>query len=205
MFLDIGANVGWHSFFLGKAGYEVIAFEVSNYNNYILKKNFCLNKDIKITIINKGIGLENQKCLLYHPLSNIGNGIISCLEQRNTNEKNKNLVEEVKITKLSNYINFLSNKNLGLIKIDIEGAEGKAIISGIELISKYHVPFLFIEFTPDYLKLQGTDPKFFLEIFENNGYKISKYDFLSKKYSSIDELLKINSTNLYIIYSKFIE
>ena len=148
---------------------------------------------------------KNQKCLLYHPLSNIGNGIITCVEQRNTNEKNKNLVEEVKITKLSNYINFLSNKNLGLIKIDIEGAEGKAIISGIELISKYHVPFLFIEFSPHFMKLQGTDPKFFLEIFEKNGYKISKYDFLSKKYSSIDELLKINSTNLYFIYSKFLE
>lgn len=206
MFLDIGANVGWHSFFLGKAGYEIIAFEASNVNNYILKKNFCLNNDIKITIINKGIGLKNEKCLLDHPLSNIGNGgIISCLEQRNITKNNKKLIEEVKITKLSNYINFLSKKNLGLIKIDIEGAEGKAIISGIELITKYHVPFLFIEFAPYYMKLQGTDPKFFLELFLNNGYKISKYDFLSKKYSSIDELLKIETTNLYFIYSKFLE
>ena len=99
----------------------------------------------------------------------------------------------------------MSKKNLGLIKIDIEGAEGKAIISGIELITKYHVPFLFIEFAPYYMKLQGTDPKFFLELFLNNGYKISKYDFLSKKYSSIDELLKIETTNLYFIYSKFLE
>lgn len=206
MFLDIGANVGWHSFFLGKAGYEIIAFEASNVNNYILKKNFCLNNDIKITIINKGIGLKNEKCLLDHPLSNIGNGgIISCLEQRNITKNNKKLIEEVKITKLSNYINFLSKKNLGLIKIDIEGAEDKAIISGIELITKYHVPFLFIEFAPYYMKLQGTDPKFFLELFLNNGYKISKYDFLSKKYSSIDELLKIETTNLYFIYSKFLE
>ena len=205
MVLDIGANVGWYSFFLGKAGYEIFAFEVSNTNNYILKKNFCLNKDIKITIINKGIGLEEEKCLLHHPLSNIGNAVILCDEQTNIINKNKNLTEEVKFTKLTNYINFLSKKNLGLIKIDIEGAEGKAIISGIELISKYHVPFLFIEFAPHFMKLQGTDPKLLLEIFENNGYKISKYDFLSKKYSSIDELLKIKSTNLYFIYSKFLE
>ena len=30
--LDIGANVGWYSFYLGNAGYEIIAFEVSKIN-----------------------------------------------------------------------------------------------------------------------------------------------------------------------------
>ena len=38
--MDIGANVGWYSFYLGNAGYEIIAFEVSKINNYILKKTF---------------------------------------------------------------------------------------------------------------------------------------------------------------------
>ena len=51
--LDIGANVGWYSFYFSKMGYELISFEVSHTNDYILKKNFCLNKDSKITIINK--------------------------------------------------------------------------------------------------------------------------------------------------------
>ena len=53
--------------------------------------------------------------------------------------------------------------------------------------------------------MQETDPKTFLEIFINNDYLISTYDFLSKRYSSVDDLLKISRANLYIVYSKFLE
>ena len=202
--LDIGANIGWYSFYLGKAGYKIISFEVSHINNYILKKNYCLNNDINITIINKGIGLEEEKCLLHHPPSNVGNAVILCGENANIANKKEMLTEEVKFTKLKNYISFLTKINLALIKMDIEGSEGKAIISGIELISKYHIPFLFIEFNQNYLKMQGTEPKQFLEIFEKNGYKFCKNDFFCKTYLSMDELLKLSTTNLYIIYSKFL-
>ena len=38
--LDIGANVGWYSFYFSKMGYELISFEVSHTNDYILKKIF---------------------------------------------------------------------------------------------------------------------------------------------------------------------
>lgn len=198
--LDIGANIGWYSFYLGKAGYKIISFEVSHINNYILKKNFCLNIDINITIINKGIGLEEEKCLLHHPSANVGNAVILCGEKANIANKKEMLTEEVKFTKLKNYISFLTKMNLALIKMDIEGSEGKAIISGIELISKYHIPFLFIEFNQNYLKMQGTEPKQFLEIFETNGYKFCKNDFFCKTYLSLEELLKLSTINLYIIY-----
>ena len=201
--LDIGANIGWYSLVLGKIGYELLSFEVSNINNYILRKNFCLNKDINITIINKGIGLEEENCILHHPTQNIGDAIILCGENANI-PKNINFIEKIKFTRLSNYIPFLEKKNLALIKLDIEGSEGKAIISGIELITKYHVPFIFLEFVPDYLKIQGTDPKDFLEIFENNGYNISITDFLSKTYLPINQILKLSDINLYIVYSGFI-
>ena len=36
--LDIGANIGWYSFYFAKASYELISFEVSHINDYILKK-----------------------------------------------------------------------------------------------------------------------------------------------------------------------
>ena len=204
--LDIGANVGWYSFYFSKMGYELISFEVSHTNDYILKKNFCLNKDSKITIINKGIGLKEEKCLLRHPPWNEGNGIILCGDNNKISGNSKEyLTESVEFTKLSNYIPYLSKKNLALIKLDVEGSEGKVINSGIELITKYHVPFLFVEFTIDYLKMQGTDPKTLLEIFINNDYLISTYNFLSKRYSSIDDLLKVSRADLYIVYSKFLE
>ena len=203
--LDIGANVGWYSFYLANDGYKLYSFEVSRINSYILKKNFCLNENINVTIINKGIGLKEEKCLLHHPSHNIGNAVILCGENAKISRNTKNLTEEVEFTKLSNYYDFLSEKNIALIKLDVEGSEGKVINSGIEFISKYHVPFLIVEFNNDYLKLQGTDPKKILEIFEQNGYLFSKGDFFSKTYLSIDQILKLKSPNLYIIYSKFLE
>ena len=203
--LDIGANVGWYSFYLANAGYELFSFEVSHINGYIIKKNFCLNQTLKITLINKGIGLQEEKCFLHHPSNNIGNAVILCGENGNIAVKKEKLTEEVEFTKLSNYYSFLSKKNLALIKLDVEGSEGKVIESGIEFISKYKVPFLFVEFRNDYLKLQGTDPKEFLEMFEKNGYLFSIDDFFCKKYLSIDVLLKIKSTDLFIVHKSILE
>ena len=65
-----------------------------------------------------------------------------------------------------------------------------------------------MEFTPNSLKLHGTDPKEFLKIFEQNGYKISTNNFLSKDYLSIDDIISKSNAgmlNLYIIHSKIME
>ena len=203
--IDIGANVGWYSFYLANSGYELYSFEASRINNYILKKNFCLNESNKITIINKGISTENEKCLLHHPPNNIGNAVILCGENENIGMNSEYLAEEIEFTKLSNYFIFLSKKNIALIKIDVEGYEGKVITSGIEFINKYHVPFLFMELRNDYLKMQGTDTKKLLEIFEQNGYLFSTDNFFSNSYLPIEKILKLKSTNLYIIHSKFLK
>ena len=131
--------------------------------------------------------------------------MVICGDNNKISNTRESLSETVEFTKLSNYIPYLSQKNLAFIKLDVEGSEGKVINSGIELITKYHIPFLFVEFNNDYLKMQGTDPKALLEIFINNGYSISTVDFFSKSYSSIESLLKTTLVNLYIIYSKFLE
>jgi FkbM family methyltransferase len=202
--LDIGANLGWYSYLLGNAGYEIIAFEASHINDYILKKTFCLNQNVNVTLINKALGLEEQKCLLQHPSSNVGNAVILCGENINIGG-DMQYIEEIEFTRLSNYIPYLSNKNLALIKIDVEGSEGKVVKSGIDLITKYHIPFIYIEFTTDYLKMQGTNPRELLEIFTKNGYSISTVDFISKKYITIDEIVNVTSKDLYLVYSKFLE
>ena len=202
--IDIGANVGWFSFFLSKYKYKIIAFEPSQLNYYILRKNFCINRDSNIIIINKGLYTEDKKCDLYNLKGNIGNGMIIC-DNVSENNSLKNLFKtgEIVLTKLSNYIPFIKN-NLVLIKMDVEGSEGKVIEGGIELITKYHIPFIVLEFTPSSLKLHGTDPNKFLQIFLNNGYNISPSKFLDKKKYTIDNIIKLVKSliNLYMTYSK---
>ena len=207
--IDIGANIGWYSIFFGKQGFKIISFEPSQLNNYILRKNFCLHKEINMTIINKGLYTEERKCDLFNIEQNKGNGLVICDHYNDSYrpiDLMKNKTGEIILTKLSNYIPFLSQKNVAMIKIDIEGSEARAITGGIELITKYHIPFIFLEFTPSLLKLQGNDPKEFLQLFVDNGYKISLYNFFYD-YVSVEDILKSKAflQNLYLVYSKILE
>ena len=144
-----------------------------------------------VIIITKGINNEEKACDYYVHVNNTGNGMVICdkkkIDNKHLNERFKKL-KEVRLTKLSYFIPYLSDKKLALIKIDIEGAEGKAFESGIELITKYHIPFIIIEFSPFYLKEHGTNPYNFIKLFIDNGYYISLKGFLSKNLVSIDKL-----------------
>lgn len=200
--IDIGGNIGWFTFLLGKFGYNIITFEPSRINYYILKKNYCLNKEVNATLINKGLFAENKMCNIYSKNYNIGNGRINCTEKSDIKFNNNG---EIILTKLSNYISFFKNKNLAMIKVDTEGTEGKAIESGIELITKYHVPFIYLEFTPKDLSSYGTNPQKFLEMFIKNGYKINLLNFFEKKIYDMKYLLRKNNINFYIVYTPFLK
>ena len=207
--LDIGGNIGWYPSFLGRFGYSIMTFEPLETNYYIQRKNYCLlNKDSNVVIITKGINNEEKTCDYYMHVNNIGNGMIICEDKIYDKIINRKFIKlkKVYLTKLSNFIPYLSNKNVALIKIDIEGGEGKALESGIELITKYNVPFILIEFTPKFLKEHGTDPIKFIKIFIDNGYKISIKDFLSNKFISINNLIKKIKfqINCYFIHEKIL-
>ena len=199
--IDIGGNIGWYTFLLGKYGYKIFTFEPSKINYYILSKNYCLNKELNITLINKGLFTEEKKCYIHSHKNNIGNGMIRCTKKLDENNINNG---EIILTKLSNYIPFFMNKNLAFIKMDIEGSEGKAFESGIELLTENHIPFIFMELIPKLLISYGTDPKKFLEFFINNGYKINILNFFEKKAYDIDYLVK-EQRNLYIVYTKILQ
>lgn len=161
---------------------------------YVEKKNVCLlSNDSNIVIITKGLGAEEKICNYFPQQGNIGNGMVICENKDTLNTtwlgnqfKKENKVE---ITTLNKFIPYLSTKNIALMKLDIEGHELKAIEGGKELITKYHIPFIVIEFSPPYLKEVGSDPKKLAKFFVDNGYKISLDGFLSKNYITVEELI----------------
>ena len=200
--LDIGSNIGWYTFYLGKYGYRILSFEPSDFNMYIQRKNYCLNNELNITLIKKGLYDEEKRCDFYISKGNIGDGWVFCDENVNV-PKHLNKSGEITLTRLRNYVSFLSINNLALIKIDVEGSEGKALISGKELIEKYKVPFIFLELTPEPLRLHGTDPIEFLLLFERNGYKFSRTSFFGPNYITVDQIIELNRNilELYIVHS----
>ena len=110
------------------------------------------------------------------------------------------------LTKLNNYVSYLSDKKVVFMKISVEGAEGVVILGGIEFITKIHIPFIYLEFISENLNFYKADKRKMLEIFEENGYKISTTSFLDKNYSSIDDLINRNYlVKLFIVNIKYFE
>ena len=203
--LDIGSNIGWYSYFLGKIGYNIISFEPSERNYYILRKTYCLNNHVNIAIVNKALSNNEKICDYYVNNENKGKGKVICKPRKDLpqNLEKKDLVT---LTKLNNYISHLPDEKIVFMKISVEGAEESVILGGIKLITKTHVPFIYLEFVSDNLNFYKVDKKKFLEIFEENGYKISTTSFLDKKYSSVNDLIFRNDlVKLFIVYTKIFE
>ena len=114
---------------------------------------------------------------------------------------------DVKITTLSSFIPYLSDKNIALIKIDVEGHELEVLEGGIEFITKFQIPFIVLEFSPTYLIEVDSEPKKLIETFTQNGYKISLLGFLSQNYITLDELMEKTGfqINCYFIHNSIAE
>ena len=189
--LDIGGNIGWYPSLLGRYGYTILSFEAFEKNNYIAKKNYCLlNKDSNVIIITKGLGTEEKTCFYFNQRGNGGNGMVLCDEKSKYNNVGGFIKEnKVEMTTLNTFMPYLSNKNIALMKLDVEGYELKVLEGGKELITKYHVPFIVLEFTPAFGRYVGYNSRDLAQFFVDNGYKISLKGFLSKEYITVNELL----------------
>ena len=200
--LDLGGNIGVFPTYFGKLGYSIISFEASPRNYYILKKNYCnVNRNNEnIILINRGVSNQEKICNYYTQITGIGNGMLKCDDNRESfNNAGFHWIKtfEVPIVKLSNFIPYLSKKHLALIKLDIEGSEALVMQDAIEFVTKLHIPFIYSEFSINMIKEHGNNPREYIKLFTNNGYKVSKKGFFSKKFISPD---KVGHGNLYFTY-----
>ena len=67
----------------------------------------------------------------------------------------------------------------------------------IDLIIKYHIPYIFSEFNINMIKEHGNNPKKYLKLFTDNGYKVNDEGFFGKKFINPN---KVNSRSLYFTY-----
>ena len=200
--LDIGGNLGVYPSYFGKLGYTVISIEASPRNYYILKKNYCeINRNAEnIIIINRGVSNQEKICNYYTQITGIGNGMLKCDDNRESFRNAGFLWKktfEVPIVKLSSFIPYLVKKNLALIKIDIEGSEALVMKDAIEFITKYHIPYIYSEFSEDMIAEHGDNPREFIKLFTDNGYKVSTEGFLSQNFIEPD---RVTNGNLYFTY-----
>ncbi len=210
--IDIGANIGWYTIFFGIHNYSVLSFEPYPENYYVLKKNYCRNikniieentNNLTITLINRAIYPTEATCGYYQDIKNSKKDLVICDLRK---EDNFNIdymkMDLVNSTNLGDFIAIINHKKITLLRLDLEFEGENAIKSGIKLITKYHIPYIFIEFNFLIFSIHMTTAQEFFKFFIDNGYKISLNGFLTNDFIDIDELMIIRATriNLYFVY-----
>ena len=209
MIIDMGANIGWYTIFFGLFKYSVLAFEPYPENYYILKKNYCRNNrdffgpESTITIVNHALYTKETRCGYYQDIKSSIKDMVLC----DFNKEDNFGIDYVRMslinsTRLKDFIPLINNKRITLLRLDLEFEGEKAIKSGKELITLYHVPYVFIAFNKKMFNIYETKAEDFLKFFVNHGYQISLKGFLTKEFISIEDLMKkkFKQINLYLVY-----
>ena len=152
-FIDIGANIGYHSLYASRFFREVIAFEPVPSVFEQAKTSAKLNRFKNITFHNLACS-DKQKQTFVYIGDDMGGSFISKRKSKNSYEK-KLRVKTVSLDK------FLKTKSrIGLVKIDVEGME-PSVFKGMEKTIKKHRPVIITEFFPNLMNehKKGSDKK----------------------------------------------
>ena len=82
--LDIGGNVGYHTFAFASAGWSVNTFEPMAPNLALIQATMCRNPELasKIRLNQHGLGTKSETCKMMSPIHNVGDGHVKCGEQQ---------------------------------------------------------------------------------------------------------------------------
>lgn len=169
VFLDVGSAQGFYSLMAAKAGAEVFALEPDPITFQSFTDNLKLNPEIKDKVHVLNIALGDKSGIL--PLNVDVRGIYAPSFRRTV----RGLTQKVSV-QVKSLDELLAENKLKIpdvVKIDIEGAEGMALIGMKELLSSKHKPqHLFIEIHKLFLPKFGTSSQDILE-------KIAEMDYIS--------------------------
>jgi FkbM family methyltransferase len=113
IFVDIGANIGWHSKIVQNEGYNVIAFEPEPENYNILKEN-C--KKIGSTLHSVSLGDKTETLLIERNPTNYGDSFIS-----------DSGTTAVSVVRLDDLLDQETIAKISVVKMDVQGFETRVI------------------------------------------------------------------------------
>ena len=184
-FVDIGANIGYFTLLaasiVGEKG-QVYAFEPSPLNRELIKENITLNGFSNVKIFPYAIA-ESKQTLNYHGGDINSNGQVSNILPE---QEGLFTVEAVALDDI-----LLESEKITVIKMDIEGAEARALKGMSQIVSKFQ-PIIFTEFSPRLLAhVSDTSPQEYLTSLQEH-YNLCILDILELK----TELQNIKSRSI---------
>lgn len=205
--VDCGAHIGYYTLLfsqlVGDSG-KVFAFEPDPTNFSLLQKNLKENKIKNVVASNFAVSDKNGKCTFFLDKKSPAHHRLYSEGKMDKGEIKINCV------RLDDYFkNF--KKEINLIKMDIEGAEGKAIKGGLNILKRNKGIKIILEFFPFALKGCGVSANELLGILRNQGFDkieeikhtsglspIDKSTLLSKEHFKIKRATNLLFTNHYL-------
>ncbi|KAJ3127085.1 hypothetical protein HK098_006782 [Nowakowskiella sp. JEL0407] len=180
VFMDIGANIGWHSLSVAGAGYPVISFEPMPQNLHLFRWSLCLNENMKIEVFSKGLGEKRDECRIISVGVNVGNGNVQCLEKGQKNLppisngwKERGKISVYRLDEVMNERFAASNsgaQRIGVLKVDVEGFELPVFKGGIKFLKTAKIPYMALEFGQ--AKNRVTEAIDFLTLLDDIDYEV---------------------------------
>ena len=188
--LDIGANIGYYTLLaarlVGPQG-AVYAFEPDPDNFALLQKNIHQNGYQNVVLENRAVSNQSGKIELFKGGKNWGGHRIYDPGDSQ---------EHITIDAIALGEFFKDGPtDIHLIKMDIEGAEVRAIQGMSNLLEKHENIKLFTEFSPGALRQSGSSPEEYLDLLGQLGFEVYYLDEEAKKLekSSANDILKITA------------
>lgn len=169
--LDIGANIGYYTLiFSSKVGPSgrVISFEPEPENFQILSRNVSVNGCKNVELVSKAVSDTAGKISLYLNTDNRGDHRIF----DSSDGRSSVTVEAVRLDDF--FVGF--KEPIALVKMDIQGAELRALVGMTSLISRSPGVTLVTEFWPEALAACGSKPLHYLETLTGMGFRFFNFD-----------------------------
>lgn len=174
IFLDVGSNIGLISLYVVAMIPEVsiYAFEPGPHQNEFLNKTIVKNHlDRKIILSDMALGNKDGTITFISHFSPdcSGDGFID------TGRAGAPIPVPVSVTTIDHWWRKNGQPNIGVMKIDIEGAELWALEGAVDFIEKVH-PVIFLEIEPKNIQVYPYTRDDILKWFINHNYGIYTLD-----------------------------
>ncbi len=186
--IDIGAHIGYYTLIaakkVGPTG-KVYAFEPLLKNFKLLKKNVQVNGYINVIAVNKAVSNRNGTSKLFLSREdNFG-------DQRIYDPEGNRSSITIGTVRLDSYFKNKDQK-INMIKMDIQGAEVKALTGAQAILRKNNHLKLFTEFWPKGLRQCGSSGQQYLDLLRKYNFKLFEINSGLKKVSvlSVQKVLK---------------
>ena len=176
VFLDIGANVGWHSLSIAAAGYKTVGFEPVMNNERLQRSSICANPGFSDRMTLHSVLLSNESsdtCSIFSLNENRGNGIVKCDPDLQIPKGYTVLQTTAKVMMLDEFA--ASLQDVLVLKMDTEAHEPFIFAGGQKVFLANHIPYIVTEWNWQAMTSLGFSDTHILGIlksFQEAGYAL---------------------------------